>query len=45
MQVRDGMTKGAECVRPANSLQEAAQKMKNLDVGRCPSAITTDWRA
>jgi CBS domain-containing protein len=36
MQVRDVMTKGAECVRPSNSLQEAAQKMKNLDVGPLP---------
>lgn len=36
MQVRDVMTKGAECVCPTNSLQEAAQKMKNLDVGPLP---------
>jgi len=36
MLVRDVMTKGAECVRPANSLVEAAQKMKNLDVGPLP---------
>jgi CBS domain-containing protein len=36
MKVRDVMTKGAECVRPLNSLQEAAQKMKNLDVGPLP---------
>jgi len=36
MQVRDVMTKGAECVRPSNSLQEAAQKMKNQDVGPLP---------
>jgi CBS domain-containing protein len=36
MQVRDVMTKGAECIRPSNSLQEAAQKMKNLDVGPLP---------
>ena len=36
MQVRDVMTKGAECVRPANSLQEAAQRMKSLDVGPLP---------
>jgi len=33
MQVRDVMTRGAECVRPASTLQEAAQKMKQLDVG------------
>ena len=36
MLVRDVMTHGAECVRPANSLVEAAQKMKNLDVGPLP---------
>jgi len=36
MKVKDVMTKGAECVRPANSLVEAAQKMKNLDVGPLP---------
>jgi len=36
MQVRDVMTKGAECVTPSTSLQEAASKMKNLDVGPLP---------
>ncbi len=36
MFVRDVMTHGAECIRPAASLQEAAQKMKNLDVGPLP---------
>lgn len=36
MQVRDVMTKGAECVRPSNSLQQAALRMKNLDVGALP---------
>jgi CBS domain-containing protein len=36
MLVRDVMTKGAECVRPTDSLQEAAQKMKNFDVGPLP---------
>ena len=36
MQVRDVMTKGAECVRPSNSLQEAALRMKKLDVGALP---------
>ena len=36
MQVRDVMTRGAECVRPTNSLHEAAQKMKTLDVGPLP---------
>ena len=36
MQVKDVMTKRAECVKPSSSLQEAAQKMKNLDVGPLP---------
>ena len=36
MLVRDVMTHGAECIRPANSLVEAAQKMKDLDVGPLP---------
>ena len=36
MQVKDVMTKGAECVTPSTSLQEAASKMKNLDVGPLP---------
>jgi len=36
MQIRDVMTRGAECVRPASTLQEAAQKMKQLDVGPLP---------
>ncbi len=36
MLVRDVMTKGAECVRPTNSLVEAAQRMKDLDVGPLP---------
>jgi CBS domain-containing protein len=36
MLVRDVMTKGAECVRPTDSLQEAASKMKTLDVGPLP---------
>ena len=33
MRVYDVMTKGAECTRPDASLQEAAAKMKALDVG------------
>jgi len=36
MQVKDVMTRGAECVKPSNSLQEAAQRMKALDVGPLP---------
>src|SRR5438552_4661928 len=36
MKVKDVMTKGAECVGPDASLQEAARKMKDLDVGPLP---------
>jgi CBS domain-containing protein len=36
MLVKDVMTPGAECIRPGNSLHEAAQKMRNLDVGPLP---------
>jgi len=36
MQVKDVMTRNAECVRPDSSLQEAARKMKSLDVGPLP---------
>ena len=36
MQVKEVMTRGAECVAPDATLQEAAQKMKGLDVGPLP---------
>jgi CBS domain-containing protein len=36
MKVKDVMTRVAECVRPTDSLQVAAQKMKDLDVGPLP---------
>ena len=36
MQVREVMTKGAECVGPDDTLQAAARKMKALDVGPLP---------
>ena len=36
MQVKDVMTRGAEVVRPDATLQEAANKMKSLDVGPLP---------
>jgi CBS domain-containing protein len=36
MKVKDVMTKGAECVTPSTSLQEAASRMKTLDVGPLP---------
>jgi CBS domain-containing protein len=36
MLVSNVMTKGAECIHPSDSLQQAAQKMKNLNVGPLP---------
>src|SRR5436190_21884821 len=36
MKVMDVMTKGAEWVTPSTSLQEAASRMKTLDVGPLP---------
>jgi CBS domain-containing protein len=36
MQVKEVMTRGAECVRPDDTLQQAARKMRDLDVGPLP---------
>jgi CBS domain-containing protein len=36
MQVKEIMTPNVECVAPDDSLQEAARKMKTLDVGPLP---------
>jgi CBS domain-containing protein len=36
MQVSDVMTRNAECTRPEATLQEAAQRMKALDIGAVP---------
>jgi CBS domain-containing protein len=36
MQVRDVMTKNVEVIRPEDTLRDAAQKMKELDVGAMP---------
>ena len=36
MQVKEVMTSGVECMRPDASLQEAARKMRDLDVGPMP---------
>ena len=36
MNLRDIMTSDVECVRPEDTLQEAARKMKTLDVGLMP---------
>lgn len=42
MRVFDVMTKGAECVRPDATLQQAAGRMKALDVGALPVCGTDD---
>jgi CBS domain-containing protein len=36
MKIKEVMTRGAECVPPSCTLQDAARKMKNLDVGPLP---------
>jgi CBS domain-containing protein len=36
MKVKDVMTTSVECVRPETTLQEAAAKMKSLNVGSLP---------
>lgn len=36
MQVKDLMTANVECISPNTTLREAAQKMKDLDVGALP---------
>src|SRR5207247_11479143 len=36
MRVSEVMTRGVECTRPQATLQEAAAKMKSLDVGPLP---------
>ena len=36
MLIREVMTEGAECTRPDATLQEAAARMKELDVGSLP---------
>jgi hypothetical protein len=43
MLVYDVMTKGAECTRPNATLQEAAWRMKDLNIGALRSAITIAW--
>jgi CBS domain-containing protein len=36
MQVKDVMTSGVKCISPETTLREAAQKMKEIDVGLLP---------
>jgi CBS domain-containing protein len=42
MNVREVMTEGAECVRPSTSLYEAAQKMREFDIGPLPVCGSKD---
>lgn len=36
MQLKDIMTRNPECVRPNTTIQEAARKMRDMDVGPMP---------
>jgi CBS domain-containing protein len=36
MQVREVMTRGAECIQPEATLQDAARRMRELNVGALP---------
>jgi CBS domain-containing protein len=36
MQIKDIMTRNVECVRPDDTLQAAARKMRDLDIGPLP---------
>src|SRR5438552_2424977 len=36
MQVREAMTRNAQCIPPSATLQQAAERMKALDVGSLP---------
>jgi CBS domain-containing protein len=36
MRVSDVMTRGAECARPTDSIAQAAERMRDLDVGSLP---------
>src|SRR5262249_36172401 len=42
MQVKEVMTRGVECIHPDATLQEAAQKMRELDVGLLPVCGAND---
>jgi len=36
MNVKEVMTRGAECIRPTDSIAHAAERMRELDVGALP---------
>jgi len=42
MKLKDIMTPNVECVRPDDTLQDAARKMKSLDVGTVPVCGDSD---
>jgi len=42
MQVCDVMTEGAQCIRPDTTVQEAARKMRDMDIGMLPICGTND---
>jgi CBS domain-containing protein len=42
MQVYDVMSQGVECIKPDATIQEAARKMRELDVGALPVCGTND---
>jgi CBS domain-containing protein len=43
MRLSDVMTRGVECIPPDDNIAHAAERMKELDVGRCPCATLTAW--
>jgi CBS domain-containing protein len=36
MQLFDVMTEGAECIKPSDNIQHAAERMRDMDVGSLP---------
>jgi CBS domain-containing protein len=42
MQLVDVMTRGAECIRPKDSVMHAAERMKDLEVGSLPVCDEND---
>lgn len=45
MQIKDIMTAGPECISPEDSLQKAARKMRDLDIGPLPVCGQNDLLA
>jgi CBS domain-containing protein len=42
MKIKDIMTPNVECVRPDDTLQEAARKMKEMQIGPSPVWIAAE---